>query len=166
MKVAPPRRRTTRPCETRASRTPRRRRRWCWAVAPWRRPTLPRVTGRAPPGAGAGGSVAALRVGELPPTVDHMIGLAEGARLGFERPVWLLLLLVTPLLFAVLRRSLADFSAGQLALQAGLRTLLVAGVAAALAGPSWRRPARAVSATVLLDVSDSVPEAGLIFERA
>ena len=94
-----------------------------------------------------------------------MIGLAEGARLGFERPVWLLLLLVTPLLFAVLRRSLADFSAGQLALQAGLRTLLVAGVAAALAGPSWRRPARAVSATVLLDVSDSVPEAGLIFER-
>jgi uncharacterized membrane protein/uncharacterized protein YegL len=94
-----------------------------------------------------------------------MIGLAEGARLGFERPVWLLLLLVTPLLFAVLRRSLADFSAGQLALQAGLRTLLVASVAAALAGPSWRRPARAVSATVLLDVSDSVPEAGLIFER-
>ncbi|HEY5091611.1 MAG TPA: VWA domain-containing protein [Polyangia bacterium] len=94
-----------------------------------------------------------------------MTGLADGARLGFERPAWLLLLLVAPLLFAVLRRSLADFSPGQLALQAGLRTLLVAGVAAALAGPSWRRPARAVSATVLLDVSDSIPEAGLIFER-
>ena len=95
-----------------------------------------------------------------------MTGLAEGARLGFERPAWLLLLLVAPLLFAVLRRSLADFSPSQLALQAALRTLLVAGVAAALAGPSWRRPARAVSATVLLDVSDSVPEAGLSFERA
>ena len=94
-----------------------------------------------------------------------MTGLAEGARLGFERPAWLLLLLVAPLLFAVLRRSLADFSPSQLALQAALRTLLVAGVAAALAGPSWRRPARAVSATVLLDVSDSVPEAGLSFER-
>jgi Ca-activated chloride channel homolog len=94
-----------------------------------------------------------------------MTGLADGARLGFERPAWLLLLLVAPLLFALVRRSLADFSPGQLALQAGLRTLLLAGVAAALAGPSWRRPARAVSAVVLLDVSDSVPEAGLSFER-
>ncbi len=97
--------------------------------------------------------------------MDHVSALADGARFTFEQPAWLLLLLVVPLLFAVLRHSLADFSQGQLALQGGLRTLLLAGVAAALAGPSLRRPARAVSATVLLDVSDSVPDAGLTFER-
>ena len=91
--------------------------------------------------------------------------LADGARLHFERPGWLLLLLVVPLLFAVLRRSLADFSPGQLVLQAGLRALLVLGVAAALAGPSLRRSARAVSVTALVDVSDSVSDAGLTFER-
>ncbi len=93
-----------------------------------------------------------------------MIALAEGARLGFERPAWLLLLLLAPGLFAVLRRSLADFSPGQLALQGALRMLLIAGVAAAAAGPSLRRPTRSVSATVLLDVSDSVPDAALVFE--
>ena len=91
---------------------------------------------------------------------------AAGTRLAFERPAWLLLLLATPALFVLLRRSLADFSRGQLALQAALRTLVLAGVAAALAGPQLRRPARALSVVALADVSDSVSDEALAFERA
>jgi uncharacterized membrane protein len=97
--------------------------------------------------------------------VDDVTVLGAGARVGFERPAWLLLLLVTPALFALLRRSLADFSPGQLALQALLRVLVIAGVAVALAGPEIRRPARAISVVALADVSDSVPEEALAFER-
>jgi uncharacterized membrane protein len=97
--------------------------------------------------------------------VDDVSALGEGARLGFQRPAWLLLVLVAPLLFALARRSLADFSPGQRALQALLRTLVIAGVAAALAGPELRRPARAVSVVALADVSDSVPEEALAVER-
>ena len=95
-----------------------------------------------------------------------MTALAVSARLGFDRPAWLLLLLATPALFVLLRRSLADFSQGQRALQAVLRTLVLAGVAAALAGPELRRPARAVSLVALADVSDSVSDDALAFERA
>jgi uncharacterized membrane protein len=100
--------------------------------------------------------------------VDDVTALADfsPARLAFERPAWLLLLLATPLLFALLRRSLADFSPTQLALQAALRTLVLAGVTAALAGPTLRRPARGVSVVALADVSDSVPAEALAFERA
>jgi Ca-activated chloride channel homolog len=97
--------------------------------------------------------------------VDHVTALGDGARLGFDRPAWLLLLLTAPLLAAVLRRSLADFAPRQLIVQGVLRLALVAGVALALADPSLRRPARAVSVTVLADVSDSVSEAGLRFEQ-
>ncbi len=94
-----------------------------------------------------------------------MTPLGTGARLAFERPAWLLLLLVTPGLFVVLRRSLADFPPGQLALQGALRALVLAGVAAALAGPELRRPAHGVSIVALADVSDSVPTEALAFER-
>jgi len=95
-----------------------------------------------------------------------MTNLAWGGRLGFERPAWLLLLLATPALFVLLRRSLADFSRSQLALQAALRTLVLAGVATALAGPELRRPAHALSVVALADVSDSVSDDALAFERA
>jgi Ca-activated chloride channel homolog len=95
-----------------------------------------------------------------------MTALAVGARLGFERPAWLLLLLATPALFVLLRRSLTDFSQGQLAAQAVLRTLVLAGVAAALAGPELRRPTGALSVVALADVSDSVSDDALAFERS
>ena len=95
-----------------------------------------------------------------------MTALGAEVRLGFERPAWFLLLLATPALFVLLRRSLADFSSGQLALQAALRTLVLAGVAASLAGPQLRRPARALSVVALADVSDSVSDEALTFERA
>ena len=81
--------------------------------------------------------------------------------LAFERPAWLLLVLATPALFALASRSLGDFSRLQLTLQAMARALVLAGVAAALAGPSLRRPARAISAVAVIDVSDSVSDAAL-----
>jgi uncharacterized membrane protein len=87
-------------------------------------------------------------------------------RLGFDHPAWLLLLAAIPPLFVVSLRSLGDFSRLQLTLQAMLRTLALGGVALALAGPSLRRPARAVSAVALVDVSDSITDAGLARARA
>ena len=87
-------------------------------------------------------------------------------RLGFDHPAWLLLLAAIPPLFVVSLRSLGDFSRLQLTLQAILRTLALGGVALALAGPSLRRPARAISAVALVDVSDSITDAGLARARA
>ena len=84
-------------------------------------------------------------------------------RLAFEHPLWLLALLAAPLFWLIARRSLADFPPGQLRVQALLRTLLLAGVAVALAGPTLRRPARAVSAVAMVDVSDSVSDGALAF---
>jgi uncharacterized membrane protein len=88
------------------------------------------------------------------------------AHVAFDRPAWLLLLAAAPALFLVAMRSLGDFSRAQLVLQAALRTLVLAGVAVALAGPSLRRPAREVSAVALVDVSDSITDAALAHARA
>ena len=95
--------------------------------------------------------------------MSGLFGAMSDRALTFEHPGWLLSLLVAPLFWLLARRSLADFSAGQLRLQALLRTLVVAGVAIALAGPAIRRPARAVSAVALVDVSDSVSDGALAF---
>lgn len=87
--------------------------------------------------------------------------------LAFERPAWLLLVipLAAPAIFLVALRSLGDFSRLQLALQATLRTLVLAAIAVALAGPSWRHVTRDVSAVALVDVSDSMPPAALARAR-
>jgi len=91
---------------------------------------------------------------------------AFGRALTFEHPAWLALLVPAPLLFLVALRSLGDFPRAQLVLQASLRTLVLAGVALGLAGPMVRRPANAVSAVALVDVSDSVDDGGLGRARA
>ena len=102
---------------------------------------------------------------QLPPQVDDVNTPLGGLdqRLAFEHPLWLLALLAAPLFWLMARRSLADFPPGQLRVQALLRTLLLAGVAVALAGPTLRRPARAVSTVAMVDVSDSVSDAALGF---
>ena len=92
-----------------------------------------------------------------------MSTLFGNGTLAFEHPLALLALPVVPLVWLMARRSLADFSASQLRAQALLRALVLAGVAVALAGPTLRRPARAVSAVVLVDVSDSVSDGALGF---
>jgi uncharacterized membrane protein len=96
--------------------------------------------------------------------VSAPLSVLTEQRLAFEHPAWLLVLLAAPLLWLVATRwSLADFPAGQRRLQALLRTLVLAGVALTLAGPTLRRPARAISAVALVDVSDSVSDAALAF---
>jgi uncharacterized membrane protein len=97
--------------------------------------------------------------------VDHVSAALAGAQLAFERPAWLLLALATPLVFVVLRFSLADFSRRQLVVQGVLRALVLAGLALALARPTLRLPARAVSVVALADVSDSIPAEALARER-
>jgi Ca-activated chloride channel family protein len=98
--------------------------------------------------------------------VDDVSALGlGGSTLAFEHPAWLMLALAAPLFFLMLRASLADFSRRQLALQAALRALVLAGVAVVLAGPSLRRPARAVSVVAVADVSDSLSDAALAAER-
>ena len=92
-----------------------------------------------------------------------MSGLLGNGTLAFEHPLWLLALPLFPLVWLVARRSLADFSLSQLRAQALLRALVLAGVALALAGPTLRRPARAVSAVAVVDVSDSVSDGALAF---
>ena len=44
-----------------------------------------------------------------------MTALGAGTNLAFERPAWLLLLLATPALFVLLRRSLAEIKGAILA---------------------------------------------------
>jgi Ca-activated chloride channel homolog len=95
--------------------------------------------------------------------VDDVSALFGNGTLAFEHPLALLALPVVPLVWLMARRSLADFSVSQLRAQALLRALVLAGVAVALAGPTLRRPARAVSAVVLVDVSDSVSDGALGF---
>ena len=102
-------------------------------------------------------------MGQLPPAVDDVSALMGERALSFEHPLWLLLLLAAPALWLFARRSLADFTRAQLRLQALLRTLVLAGIAIALAAPTLRRPARAVSAVALVDVSDSVSDGALAF---
>jgi Ca-activated chloride channel family protein len=108
-------------------------------------------------------------MGQLSPAVDDVSAPAVTAfatsngQLAFGHPLWLLALLAAPFLALVMRRSLADFSRRQLRLQTLLRALVLAGVAIALAGPTLRRPARAVSAVALVDVSDSVSDDALRF---
>jgi len=105
-------------------------------------------------------------MGQLPPAVDDvnaLLGAMSDSHLAFEHPWWLAALLAAPLLWLIARRSLADFSLRQLRAQTLLRALVLAGVAAALAGPTLRRAARAVSAVALVDASDSVSDAALAF---
>src|SRR5260370_32008615 len=82
-----------------------------------------------------------------------------------EKPAGLLLLAAAPALWLVARRSLGDFSARQRALQTLVRLLVLGGVALALARPSLRRPVTDVSVVAAVDVSASVSDAALAFER-
>ncbi len=82
-------------------------------------------------------------------------------RLHLAAPAWLWLLAVAPALFLVAFASLGDFTRGERIAQSVLRTLVLAGLALALAQPTIRRDATAVSLVALADVSDSVSDADL-----
>ena len=70
------------------------------------------------------------------------------------KPQWLLLISVVPLFFVLRIVSLTDLSLTQQVVQASLRSLVVAGVAIALARPTWVTEQSKVATVALVDVSD------------
>jgi uncharacterized membrane protein len=75
----------------------------------------------------------------------------------FERPWWLLLLLLIPLLFLIGRRSIGGLSRTKATVAFTARVIVVLLVAAALAQPIWEKRGKGLTVTVLLDRSQSVP---------
>ena len=73
-------------------------------------------------------------------------------------PHWLLLICVVPAFYLLRVLSLTDLSLAQQLLQSTLRSLVITGVAIALARPTWITEQKKVSTIVLVDVSDSVSE--------
>jgi Mg-chelatase subunit ChlD len=73
-------------------------------------------------------------------------------------PSWLYLWAVIPYFFVVRTLSLTDVSVIQQYLSTGLRSLVVAGIAIALARPVWTTTDDKIATVVLVDVSDSVSE--------
>jgi Ca-activated chloride channel homolog len=73
-------------------------------------------------------------------------------------PQWLLLASVVPAFYLLRVLSLTDLSLAQQVLQATLRSLVLIGVAIALARPTWITETKQVSTVVLVDVSDSVSD--------
>jgi Ca-activated chloride channel family protein len=73
-------------------------------------------------------------------------------------PQWLHLVAVVPAFFAIRVLSLTDLSLAQQLVQATLRSLVIAGVAIALARPSWITTTSKVSTVALVDVSDSISD--------
>jgi Ca-activated chloride channel family protein len=81
-------------------------------------------------------------------------------------PEWLKLVCIVPFFFVYLQWSLTDLSYTQQSLQAGLRSLVIAAAAIALARPSWITRDSKVATVVLVDVSESVSDKQLDAARA
>ncbi len=111
----------------------------------------------------------ALSAGTAPRTVPAPAPLAAwlsvepGARIHLVRPaaVWALPLALAPYLVLVARRTLLDARGLQVALQVGLRLLVLAALGLAAAEPSHERPARGRTVVAAFDLSASMGEAGL-----
>lgn len=73
-------------------------------------------------------------------------------------PRWLYLIAIVPFFFVVRAFSLTDVSFTQQYLQAGLRSLIIAGLAIALARPAWTTSDNKISTVVLVDVSKSISD--------
>lgn len=103
-------------------------------------------------GARALGPVLAAHLG-------HGLALPLGAHvLVLERPEALLLWAILPWLWPALLVTLTDVSRRQLALQLGVRTLLLLLLPAALAQPALLGERSQVSAVALVDISDSMSD--------
>ncbi len=73
-------------------------------------------------------------------------------------PQWLHLVAVVPAFFLLRILSLTDLSLAQQVVQSTLRSLVVVGVAIALARPSWITTQTKLATVVLIDVSDSISD--------
>ncbi len=91
---------------------------------------------------------------------DHTsVVVALGTRpITFLNPAWFHLIAIGPVFFLLRVISLTDLSLSQQLLQALLRSLVVAGLAAALARPTWITQDNKIATVVLVDVSDSVSD--------
>src|SRR5262249_13661477 len=74
------------------------------------------------------------------------------------RPAALYLTAIVPVFYLLRVLSLTDLSLSQQLTQATLRSMVIAGIAIALARPSWITEQNKVSTIVLVDVSDSVSD--------
>ncbi|MCE9572754.1 MAG: VWA domain-containing protein [Deltaproteobacteria bacterium] len=84
----------------------------------------------------------------------------------FLDPRWFRLVALVPFFYLVRIASLTDLSLLQQVLQSTLRSLLVAGIAVALARPSWITKDDKVATVILVDVSDSVSDKQLAAARS
>lgn len=80
-------------------------------------------------------------------------------------PQWLHLFAVVPAFYVIRVLSLTDLSIAQQVLQATLRSLVIAGLAIALARPSWITETNKVATVVLVDVSESISDKQLAAAR-
>ncbi len=88
-----------------------------------------------------------------------LVPVAIGGRpIDLLAPQWLHLVAVVPAFFLLRILSLTDLSLAQQLVQSTLRSLVVAGVAIALARPSWITTQTKLATVVLVDVSDSISE--------
>jgi Mg-chelatase subunit ChlD len=82
------------------------------------------------------------------------------------RPAALYLAAIVPVFYLLRVLSLTDLSLAQQLTQATLRSLVILGIAVALARPSWITEQNKVSTIVLVDVSDSVSDKQLAAARS
>ncbi len=75
----------------------------------------------------------------------------------FDKPLWLLLILLLVPVFLIGRRSIGGLSRLKATLVFALRSLVIVMLAVALAEPVWARRGEGVTVTLLLDRSNSVP---------
>ncbi len=81
-------------------------------------------------------------------------------------PRWLFLVCLAPLFYLLRVLSLTDLALAQQLVQSTLRSLVLAGLALALARPSWVTRADDVATVALVDVSDSISDRQLDAARA
>jgi Ca-activated chloride channel homolog len=97
---------------------------------------------------------------------DTSITLQLGSRpIDLLAPQWLHLVAIVPAFYVIRVFSLTDLSLAQQLVQATLRSLVIAGLAVALARPSWVTDTNKVATVVLVDVSDSISDKQLAAAR-
>src|ERR1043165_8229558 len=75
----------------------------------------------------------------------------------FDKPVWLFLLLLIIPCFLMERRSIGGLSRAKATATFALRVIVILLLAVALAHPIWEKRGEGLTATILLDRSQSVP---------
>jgi Ca-activated chloride channel homolog len=84
-----------------------------------------------------------------------------GRTIDFLTPAWFYLAAIVPFFFVVMTQSLTDVSLAQQIVATVVRSVLVVGLATALARPVWTNVDDKVATVVVVDVSLSIPDAQL-----